>query len=279
MNNKLLFIAILAFITKTIVAQENKFFTVNGVTFEMVYVEGGTFTMGCTDDYRCDDDEKPPHSVTLDDYYIGKFEVTQGLWRAVMGYEPTKNSNSDSKWSLQYGVEDNCAAYRLTWYEAQIFITTMNQVTGLEFSLPTEAEWEYAAKGGRKSNGYVYSGSDNLDKVAHHYGNRYNSSGTKDCTVGRFMPNELGLYDMSGNVSEWCQDWFSQYDSISQTNPKGPISNSESTWEDSRRDAKVLRGASVDIIEGWNACRVTDRGASHPGQYWGCSGFRLVLHQ
>lgn len=252
-------------------AQENKFFTVNGVTFEMVYVEGGTFTMGSNHYF---DDEKPTHSVTLDDYYIGKFEVTQGLWRAVMGYEP-RWSNSKNRWTLEYGIDDNCAAYNLNWYEAQSFITRLNQITGLEFSLPTEAEWEYAAKGGRKSNGYIYSGSNNLNKVAHHV-----NTGYRDCTVGEFMPNELGIYDMSGNVVEWCQDWYSKYDNISQTNPRGPISSEESNCEDYCRGCKVRRGGSANLCQEERVCRVSYRGWAPPDDKpICCDGFRLVLHR
>lgn len=183
-------------------------FTVNGVTFTMVYVEGGTFTMGATEEQSdgAFDYELPTHQVTLSSYYIGKYEVTQELWLSVMRDNP-----SHFKDDIQYPVE--C----VTWDDCQTFISRLNQITGRHFSLPTEAEWEFAARGGNQSHGYIYSGSNLHDYVAW---NMNNSSNTTH-RVGTKAPNELGLYDMTGNVMEWCQDRFSMYMSYPQTNPTG----------------------------------------------------------
>lgn len=243
----------------TMSSSGNRTFTVNGVTFEMVYVKGGTFTMGCTSEQGgdCWDDEKPTHSVTLSDYYIGKLEVTQELWRAVMGDEPTYNGG----WTDEYGKGTNYPAYRVSWNDVQKFIRKLNQKTGANFRLPTEAEWEYVARGGNKSNGYKYSGSNTLGNVAWYTDN----SGSKTHPVGTKSPNELGIYDMSGNVWEWCQDWKGSYSSGSQTNPQGPSSGSY----------RVLRGGS------WNGsaghCRVSYRFINSPYSRDFNPGFRLVL--
>ena len=230
---------------------ENRTFTVNGVTFEMIAVKGGTFTMGCTSEQGgdCYNDEKPTHNVALSDYYIGKFEVTQKLWKAVMGSNP-------SNWK-----GDELPVESVSWNDVQEFITKLNQKTGANFRLPTEAEWEYVARGGNKSRGYKYSGSNKIGKVAWYTDN----SGSKTHQVGTKSPNELGIYDMSGNVWEWCQDWYGSYSSSSQTNPTGPSSGS----------CRVLRGGS------WNChardCRVSNRGINSPGYRSGYNGFRLVL--
>jgi len=230
---------------------ESKTFTVNGITFEMIAVKGGTFTMGCTSEQGgdCDSDEKPTHSVTLSDYYIGKFEVTQKLWKAVMRTNPS------------YFKGDNLPVEYVSWNDALEFIRKLNQKTGQNFRLPTEAEWEYAARGGNKSRGYKYSGSNNIGDVA--WCAEY--SGSKTHPVGTKSPNELGIYDMSGNVWEWCQDWYESYSSGSQTNPTGPSTGSH----------RVLRGGS------WNGtawiCRVSDRDGNNPGDRDFNFGFRLVL--
>ncbi|MBQ0056498.1 MAG: SUMF1/EgtB/PvdO family nonheme iron enzyme [Bacteroidales bacterium] len=194
---------------------ESQTFTVNGVSFKMVAVKGGTFQMGATpeqqDAYK---DEKPVHSVTLSDYYIGETEVTQALWKAVMGSNP-------STWK-----GDNLPVEQVSWKDCQKFIKKLNQLTGKNFRLPTEAEWEYAARGGKESKGYQYSGSNNLGSVAWYDDNL----GSKIHAVKPKQPNELGLYDMSGNVWEWCQDWYGGYSGGSQTNPKGPSSGSRRVY-------------------------------------------------
>ena len=194
-------------------------FMVKGVEFKMIKVEGGTFSMGATSEQEYDalSCEKPVHSVTLSDYYIGETEVTQELWEAVMGSNPSYFEGDN-----QRPVEN------VSWNDCQKFIKKLNRLTGKEFRLPTEAEWEYAARGGKYSRGYKYSGSDNADEVAWYDSN----SGSKTHPVKTKKDNELGLYDMSGNVWEWCNDWWGCYQSNSQTNPTGP----------SEGESRVLRG-------------------------------------
>ena len=192
--------------------------TVNDVTFKMILVEAGTFTMGATEEETgALDSEKPTHQVTLTkDYYIGETEVTQALWYAVMGQKPTSDG---SAWESSYGLGDNYPAYRISWNDCQEFISKLNQLTGLSFRLPTEAEWEYAARGGNKATiQTLYSGSNTIDEVAWYYDN--SSSSTHE--VAGKAANALGLYDMSGNVWEWCNDWYGSYSSGAQTDPTGP---------------------------------------------------------
>ena len=200
-------------------------FTVNGVSFKMVAVEGGTFTMGATDEQVSDDYDmaKPAHQVTLLSYSIGETEVTQALWVAVMGSNPSSfSSRNNYTENLQRPVE--C----VSWDDCQTFIAKLNQLTGKKFRLPTEAEWEYAARGGKLSHGYKYAGSNYVDDVAWCSDNipsHTSGSGTHGTqTVASKAPNELGLYDMSGNVWEWCQDWYGDYTSGEQKNPTGPAS-------------------------------------------------------
>ena len=167
-----------------------------GISIDMVRVEAGTFTMGATPEMENPfDNEKPIHQVTLtNDYYIGKYEVTQALWKAVMGKKPSRFKG------------DNLPVVSVSWNDCQKFISKLNRKTGKKFRLPTEAEWEYAARGGKKSRCYQYSGGNNISDVAWYY----NNSGSKTYAVGSKQANELGIYDMSGNVNEWCQDWFLQ---------------------------------------------------------------------
>ncbi len=229
----------------------NRTFTVGGVTFTMVAVEGGTFTMGATAEQGNDAGraEKPAHKVTLSNYYIGQTEVTQALWQAVMGSNPSRITGN-----LQRPVE------LVSWDDCKEFITKLNRLTGANFRLPTEAEWEYAARGGNKSRGYKYSGSNSLDAVAWYDGN---NGGTMH-PVGTKSPNELGLYDMSGNVWEWCQDWYDNYSSGSQYNPTGPTSGS----------SRVFRGGS-EFDAGH--CRVSFRDGYSPSHQINLLGFRLAL--
>ena len=229
-----------------------KIIRVGDVEFEMVYVEGGTFMMGATSEQGsdADADERPVHSVTLSSFHIGKYEVTQGLWREVMGSNPSYNPSGDD-----YPVEN------VSWEDCQEFIGKLNARTGLTFRLPTEAEWEYAARGGRKSRGYKYSGSNSIGDVAWYSGN----SGNHTHPVGRKSPNELGLYDMSGNVWEWCQDWYGDYTAEAQRNPTGPSSGG----------SRVLRGGSYWGVARF--CRVSYRSFSAPGYRYGFNGLRLVL--
>ena len=218
----------------------------------MVYVEGGTFMMGATSEQGSDayDAERPVHSVTLSSFHIGKYEVTQGLWKEVMGSNPSGN-----KVGNDYPVE------YVSWNDCQEFIRKLNARTGLNFRLPTEAEWEYTARGGKNSRGYKYSGSNFIESVAWYRGN----SGNKTHPVGRKSPNELGIYDMSGNVQEWCQDWYGDYTVETQTNPTGPQSGGN----------RVLRGGSIWSNAG--NCRVSRRGDSAPGYSAGYYGLRLAL--
>lgn len=220
----------------------------NGVSFNMILVESGTFQMGST----TNSNEQPVHSVTLtNDYYMGETEVTQELWQAVMG------SNPSSYTGTQRPVE--C----VSWNDCQSFITKLNSLTGLTFRLPTEAEWEFAARGGNQSQGYTYSGSNTIGNVACYSGNY--SSGHN--VVKSKSPNELGLYDMSGNVYEWCQDWYgsSYYSSSPSTDPTGPASGSY----------RVLRGGSWS--NNATLCRVAYRYNSTPSNTVNYYGFRLAL--
>ena len=266
----------------------NRTFTVNGVSFEMVAVKGGTFTMGATSEQGSDaeSDEEPTHSVTLSDYYIGQSEVTVGLFRTFInetGYRTDAEKEgwsyiwTGSSWDRKNGVnwkygangrvrnssEDNHPVINVSWNDAKAFCEWLARKTGHNFSLPTEAEWEYAARGGNKSNGYKYSGSNNIDNVAW-YTSTTNDSGTKP--VGTKSPNELGIYDMSGNVWEWCQDWYGNYSSGSQSNPQGPSAGSY----------RVLRGGGWCSFAG--GCRVSYRFNYGPGGRSYNFGFRVVLH-
>ena len=229
------------------------------VSFTMVAVEGGTFTMGASDDdTEAYDREKPAHEVTLSSFSIGQTEVTQELWQAVMGSNPSYFSGD-----LSRPVE------KVSWNDCQTFITTLNELTGKQFRLPTEAEWEYAARGGNQSQGYKYAGSNTLDDVAWYIVNAYDvGSSSPDYgthAVATKVPNELGLYDMSGNVYEWCQDWYGDYSSDAQTNPTGPTSGSY----------RVHRGG------GWNNlaryCRVSHRSGYFPSGTGYDLGLRLAL--
>ena len=185
----------------------NGILKVNGIEYPMVYVSGGSFMMG-SEDSDADSDEKPVHQVTLSSYRIGKYEVTQDLWEAVMGSNPSNFKGSRRPVEL------------VSWGDCQEFIRKLNSLTGQNFKLPTEAQWEFAARGGNSSNGYKYSGGNYIDNVAWYDGN----SGDRTHDVGTKSPNELGIYDMSGNVYELCSDWHGSYGSSSVTNPVGPSS-------------------------------------------------------
>jgi len=237
-------------------SEEEWVFTVGKATFKMVWVEGGTFTMGCTSEQGgdCDDNEKPAHSVTVSSYYIGETEVTQALWKAVMG--------GDNPYFIK---GDNFPVNGVSWYDAQMFIEELNRLTGHTFRLPTEAEWEYAARGGSKSRGYKYSGSDSIDDVAWYASN----SGDKPHAVKGKQANELGLYDMCGNVWEWCWDRYGDYSSGLQQDPKGSASGNGN---------RVLRGGNWTKYCLAMYCRVSFRHykdfRTHDSD---CFGFRLVL--
>ena len=193
-------------VIEAVVPQQDLDFNVNGVQFRMKYVEGGTFMMGAPDDDdEADDVEKPAHKVTLDSYYIAETQVTQELWQAVMGSNP-----SHFKGDIHRPVET------VSWNDCKEFVKKLINLIGKPFSLPTEAQWEYAARGGKKSQGYRFSGSNNLADVAWFYDN----SNSTTHPVAQKQPNELGLYDMTGNVCEWCDDCLVPYIRIDQTNPQ-----------------------------------------------------------
>ncbi len=225
-------------------------FTVYGVSFTMVTVEGGTFTMGATpeQDDEAYNSEKPAHQVTLSSFCIGQTEVTQTLWMAVMG----GGNPSEFYGSFDRPVE------RVSWNDCQEFITKLNQKTGQSFRLPTEAEWEFAARGGNHSQGYKYAGSNTIGDVAWYAANAYfvgkSSIDYGTHIVATKAANELGLYDMSGNVMEWCQDWYGSYSSDAQTNPTGPASGysrviRDGCWSDDAWYCGVTRRYDGETFE------------------------------
>ena len=199
---------------------EDRLVTVGSVTFTMIPVKGGTFQMGATKEQTGEarKDEKPVHTVTLDNFQIGETEVSQALWREVMGSNPSTYKGND------------LPVTNVTWEDCQEFIKKLNERTGKQFRLPTEAEWEFAARGGTASKGYMFSGSDEVRSVAWH-----NRDSNRDRHNGPYAikskdPNELGIYDMLGNVNEWCQDWFGDYTADPQTNPQGPATGKEHVY-------------------------------------------------
>ncbi|WP_370477054.1 formylglycine-generating enzyme family protein [Tamlana flava] len=242
----------------SIIKEKNKLDNISAVIKNleesMVIVKGGTFTMGCNNKQNgCSDDEKPSHQVILDDFTIGKYEVTQEQWKAIMENNPSYHSDCD-----------NCPVEKVSWTNVQNFIRKLNQLTGKHYRLPTEAEWEYAAIGGTKSGDYKYSGSNTLNTIAWYEGN----SDNKTHKVGSKQANELGLYDMTGNVSEWCADWYGEiyYTNSPLKNPKGPSSGT----------ARVFRGCNYAYSA--DSCRITFRDTTNPAWMYEFLGFRLILN-
>jgi len=224
--------------------------------FELVRVEGGTFTMGCTDgDCRSDGREEPAHQVTVSTFNIAKYPVTQRQWEAIMGYNPST-----------FRGDINLPVETVSWDDVQAFIQKLNALTGKNYRLPTEAEWEYAARGGNKSEGYKFSGSNDVNEVAWHVGN----SNNRTHPVGLKKTNELGIYDMSGNVFELCSDWAGYYTDTPQIDPPGP----DYPMIDGR--FKVTRGGCFS--NDWLICRVSARGFSWSlDEIYYDTSFRLLL--
>lgn len=242
-------------------------FQVGDVNFSMVYVEGGTFKMGAQEenhtapnyDDEATDCESPVHDVILSSYYIGETTVTQALWKSVMGTTVKHQQGKAFIPRPLCGENDECPMYYVFYEDVISFIKKLNNKTNYTFRLPTEAEWEFAARGGNRSCGYKYSGSNNIDDVAWYDKNSNKTVHPVKCKNA----NELGLYDMSGNVWELCSDWYGRYDSEEQTNPLGPNHGPFRVW----------RGGSFFNWE-WN-CRVSHRHGTHSRRS-NC-GFRLVL--
>lgn len=232
--------------------EEKVSFTVKGVTFNMILVKGGTFDMGATAEQGTDAkaDEKPVHSVTLSDYYIAETEVTQALYEAVIGSNPADSVGAELPVVL------------IEWGDADLFASKLSEITGRKFRLPTEAEWEYAARGGKRSAGYKFSGSNLIKEVAW-YGKNSGNTTHKVGTVA--FHNELEIYDMSGNVMEWCQDWYGPYRGQNYDNPKGPKKGS----------CRVVRGGSWCFVD--ESCRVAKRCNAFPGVRLRDLGFRLAM--
>ena len=224
--------------------------------------------MGATPEMDCpNDEEKPVHEVSLSDFYMAETEVTQRLWQVVMGTSITRQKEKAQATTLA-GEDSNFPMYYVNYDEALLFCQRLNKLLekqipeGYSFSLPTEAQWEYAARGGNKNEGAKYAGSNMIDAVAWYVGN----SGESSHIVGSKRANALGIYDMSGNVWEWCKDWYANsYVSYDTNNPVGPSSGSY----------RVARGG------GWynsaSNCRVARRGGSSPGDHGNDFGFRVVL--
>ena len=239
----------------------------NGLDIKMVYVEGGRFTMGASDESlkgRALPDEFPVHNVTLSSFYIGECEVTQEQWYKVMGTTLAQQGEGSEDYD-DYGVGNNRPMYYVSWDEANRFCERLSELTGKHYTLPTEAQWEYAARGGKHSNGYTYSGSNNLRDVAWYsvntLGQEYYAHDVKTKAA-----NELGLYDMSGNVFEWCLDWYGKYSANdSETvNPTGALTGTH----------RVLRGGSWNYVD--RDCRVSYRSYQKPDGRYNIVGFRVV---
>lgn len=240
----------------------------NTLKYPLTGVDGGSFMMGGTAEQGEDtyDDEFPVHRVTVRDFFIGTYPVTQGLWREVMGSLPSKITGNMRN--------DNFPMIYVSWKNCQEFISKLNrrrsemdlaEFSSWRFRLPTEAEWEYAARGGNKSRGYKYAGSNDIEKVAWYYDGE--TSYEQVAQVGMLEPNELGIYDMNGNVFEWCSDWYDKdyYKNSPTSDPRGPASGSN----------RVVRGGCYRNLP-WH-CRVSARDGMSPDAADNCFGFRLVL--
>jgi len=242
----------------TVTIEQKPVPTINDVEHTMVFVEGGTFMMGCASEQSedCNLEEKPSHQVTISDFYIGKYEVTQEQWQVIMGYNPSSFTG------------DGLPVENVSWDEVQIFITWLNNLTGKRYRLPTEAEWEFVARGGNGSTDYKYSGSNTADEVAWYWNNipskTIGAEGYGSQPVGTKAPNDLDIYDMSGNVVEWCSDWYGEYNADTQTDPTGPETGS----------ARVCRGGGW--VSNESGISVLYRGFVTPDLRLNYLGFRLA---
>ena len=223
----------------------------SNLAIQMLPVEGGTFQMGNGTSGLAD--AVPVHLVIISSFNISKYEITQAQWKSVMGANPSSNFTDC----------DNCPVEAVSWDEIQLFLTKLNAITGKSYRLPTEAEWEYAARGGKLSKGYTYSGSNTIGDVAWYEAN----SSDKTHPVGQKIANELGIYDMSGNVWEWCQDWYGAYSASNQTNPTGLITGTK----------RVLRGGSCANL--YYSTQVALRNSATSNLRFGDLGFRVVSSQ
>ena len=228
-------------------------FQVGDIMFDMQRVEGGLFVMGGTREQHRDilATDLPTHTVSLDAYYIATTEVTQALWEKVM-----QDWYMNDEWHTpNHPITD------VSWYDCQVFIYRLDSITGMPFRLPTEAEWEFAARGGNETQGFRFAGGNILDSVSWGLSN----GGFRKHTVGLKKPNELGLYDMTGNVSEWCSDWYAPYYIGTEPNPKGPITG----------DNKIVRGGSFDNCQANS--HISYRHYQRPEESTQYCGLRLAM--
>ncbi|MBR5119348.1 MAG: SUMF1/EgtB/PvdO family nonheme iron enzyme [Muribaculaceae bacterium] len=250
-------------------------FTVNGVTFKMIQVEGGTYMMGVDQHVGS---AYPPHEVTLSTYWMGETEVTQELWVAVMGINPSyfnEYGNADlhsNHASYDAGINLQRPVDYVNYGDCLEFCATLSQLTGKNFRLPTEAEWEFAARGGNLSHGYEFAGSDSINDVAWYKGTLPSTElwteGWGTQTVATKAPNELGIYDMCGNVDEWCFDWFGTYsaDAAPLTNPTGPETGTR----------RVMRGGNC-LTTNPGIMKVYYRNQQNPDARGNARGLRIVM--
>ena len=235
---------------------------------DLIFVKGGQFKMGCA---QAGGDEVPVHNVHLSDFYIGKYEVTVAQYRAFCNATGhTFPSPPPSGWyeehdkAIKWQWNDTYPIVNISYYDAKAYCKWLSELTGDKYDLPTEAQWEYAARGGQLSKSYTYAGSNDIDEVAW-YDETTNEKGVKQ--VGRLKPNELGIYDMSGNVWEWCLDFYGKYTASSQRDPQGP----------SRGDFRVVRGGSWYYVD--DMARITGRDGPKPTFADFNYGFRVVKNK
>lgn len=261
MKKNILFIVLILFVFTEISAQNSK-------SPEMIFVKGGSFKMGSNDGYE---DEQPIHNVTLNDFYISKYEITVAQYKKFckatgrrFPQSPNRSWYTEHSQIREWVWRDNHPIVNVSWNDANAYCQWLSSETGENFSLPTEAQWEYAAKGGAKSNNYEYAGSSNIEKVAWFDETTF-ERGTKP--VGQLSPNELGIYDMSGNVFEWCKDFYGEYSSKNQNNPQGAKSG----------QYKTIRGGSWYYIDEF--CRITQRDSPKATLKKFNYGFRIVKNK